>query len=79
MLNKIKNRTAWVDILGEKRNRINKYKKGSTNPCAKLSEKEIVEIRDKLKLGISRKTLREEYNVSKSLIQLIATNKTWNL
>lgn len=77
MLNKIKNRTAWADILGDKKNRNTKYKKGSSNPSAKLSEKQVIEIREKLKLNISRNTLREEYGVSKSLIQLIATNKSW--
>lgn len=79
MLNKIKNRTAWSDILGDKKDRCNKYRRGSNNPAAKLSEKEIIEIREKLKLGIPRKILKEEYNVSKSLIQFIATNKSWNL
>lgn len=77
MISKIKNRTAWADILGSKTERTNKYKKGSANPAAKLTETQVKQIRNKLLLGISRKELRETYNVSKSLIQAIATNKFW--
>jgi group I intron endonuclease len=79
MLNKIKNRTAWADILGEKRERTNKYKKGSNNPCSKLTNEIVKEIRDKLEKGVTRRQLREEYNVSKTLIQAVATNKHWKI
>jgi group I intron endonuclease len=77
MINKIKNRTAWVEVLGHKEERVNKYKKGSNNPAAKLTEVQVIEIREKLLSGTSRKELRDEYGVSKSLIQNIATNKSW--
>jgi group I intron endonuclease len=54
-----------------------KHLKGSDNPASKLTENKVKEIKRKLRENISRKILKEEYKVSKTLIQMIATGKAW--
>lgn len=51
--------------------------KGSLNHEAKLTEDSVREIKTKLSKGISRSQLVEEYNVSKTNIQMIATGESW--
>ena len=55
-----------------------KSRKGSTNGKAKLTEEQVEQIRERLKNNEKRSDLQKEYGVSKTLIQLIATNKVWN-
>lgn len=52
--------------------------KGSTNGFSKLNEKQVSEIKQKLINGVSRKKLKDEYNVSKSTIQGIAVGTWWS-
>ena len=51
--------------------------KGSKNGFSKLTEKEVIEIRNLYNMGVSKKDLSKKYNVHKSNIHYIVTNKTW--
>lgn len=51
--------------------------KGSDRWCAKLSESDVLNIRERLNCGEMGKDLSVEYGVSKSLISLIRNNKKW--
>lgn len=52
--------------------------KGEKHWCVKLTEKEVVEIRQKYKNGCyTQQNLAEQYNVSRECIKLIINNKTW--
>lgn len=55
------------------------YKKpcGIKNPAAKLTEKEVLEIREKHSKGICDTRLAKEYGVHHSNIYLIVTRKKW--
>lgn len=53
----------------------NKSTEGAHN--AKLTVEQVLEIKEKLKIGISRKELQAEYKISKTLVQLIATGQNW--
>lgn len=61
----------------EKIERTDKSRKGCTNGQSKLDDQKIKEIQEALKNGTSRRELQEKYNVSKSLIQQVATNNIW--
>ena len=54
-----------------------KARRGSANGAAKLDEKQVSEIKQKLIDGVPRKQLKDEYGVSKSLIQMIAVGTWW--
>lgn len=51
--------------------------RGSKSGAAKLTEKQVLEIRIKYKNGVSRTELLEEYGVDRSNIHLIVSNITW--
>lgn len=51
--------------------------KGMSNSQSKLTDELVGEIRTKLESGIDRKLIQEEYAISKSLVQQIATNQIW--
>ena len=51
--------------------------KGSKNGFSKLIEKEVIEIRNLYHIGISKNELSKRYNVHRSNIHYIVTNKTW--
>ncbi len=55
----------------------NPSKKGEENACAKLTEKEVIEIKNKIKKGEKNSILSKEYNVSSSTIADIKMNRTW--
>lgn len=78
IISRIKNRKAWSYLLGEvamERKPMNDH--GENNSQSKLKNEQVIEIRKKLMEGVSRKDLMKEYNVSKTLIQLIATGQMW--
>lgn len=52
--------------------------KGSKNGSATLNEDTVIQIKKDLLSGLSRKSVRERYNVSKSTVQGIATGDTWS-
>jgi hypothetical protein len=62
-------------------NRDRKY--GEKNPAAKISEKDVIEIRKnyvygkKSKQGKTKKELAKEYNTTFGIIKSIVLNKTW--
>lgn len=58
--------------------RENQMQKGSKNSQSKLSEEQAKNIRERLQAGEKRRDLQREYGVSKTLIQVIATNQAWN-
>lgn len=51
--------------------------KGENNNQSKLTEKIVKQIKDDLHAGVPRKELQDRYDVSKTLIQQIATNQIW--
>ena len=61
-------------------------RKGENNPSAKISEREVLEIRalyipskgGKIKDRLTKSQIAEMYKVSVSLIKRIVTNQTWN-
>ena len=61
----------------EKGRFIPKYKNGSKNCNAKLSEKDVIEIRKKSLNGYKLKELSKIYNVSYDTIRLISKRITW--
>lgn len=42
-----------------------------------LTEEQVIEIRKEHRKGVSRKSLKDKYNVSKSTIQFIINRRTW--
>lgn len=46
--------------------------------ASKLTEEKVFEIREKLRIGISRIDLSKEYNVHSESIRYIQTRRTWN-
>jgi hypothetical protein len=51
---------------------------GERNGRAKLSEKQVAEIRDLLKKGIAKKAIARTYGVSDTLIRYISVGKSWS-
>lgn len=51
--------------------------KSETNPKAKLTPTQILEIKNLIKKGIPGKEIAKEYNISPSAISRIKQNKTW--
>lgn len=76
---------GFVSVIknGKQRNRHrvvrpnHQSQKGSVNKAAKLSDAQIAEIQIELEKGSSRKSLQKLYNVSKTLIQMIAVGEIW--
>ncbi|USL89391.1 HNH homing endonuclease [Bacillus phage vB_BceH_LY2] len=60
----------------EKRNRA-KIRSGSGNIKAKLTEKQVIEIRELLTKGITPKEIIHKYGISKSTISKIKNNTLW--
>jgi hypothetical protein len=58
------------------KNRDNKAK-GSAAGQAKLTENQVIEIKQKLNLGIKQKIIAQEYNIDDSNISRIKTGKNW--
>jgi hypothetical protein len=60
---------------------VNNYRpttrKGERHPNAKLTEQDVLEIRQLSAEGVSRKSLQERFGVSKSAIGNIMTGRTW--
>lgn len=52
--------------------------KGSEQPNSKLDEDTVKEIKNKLASGVSRRSIQVEYKISKTLVQLIATEQIWS-
>jgi len=50
---------------------------GTTNPSAKLTVDEVIEIRKLHKTGHSLSHLSDKYNICRSNVHSIVTNKTW--
>jgi hypothetical protein len=51
---------------------------GENNPKAKLTYRQVLEIREKLTQGAKRSSLKNEYKVSIGTIQRIASGVGWN-
>lgn len=77
---------GWISAIkrGKARNseviqRTNRQsQKGSSNPASKLTEAQVTEILSQLSQGVPRRELQQKYNVSKTLIQMIATQRSWD-
>lgn len=55
----------------------NRQAKGSANGRAKLSERDVLEIRELLGKGVSSKNLASRFSVASSLISAIKSRKIW--
>ena len=66
-----------MDDKVKKNRQSRKGPQGSSHPRSKLTEKDVIDIRKKYSLGISRKELINEYIVSESTICLIILRKIW--
>ena len=53
------------------------YKRGGSHHRSKLDDDKVTEIIPKILSGVNRKLIAQEYGVSKSTIQDIASRKTW--
>jgi len=51
--------------------------KGEKNPNSKLSEQDIITIRNRKKEGVTHQELADEYNVTKTTISQIVNRKLW--
>lgn len=52
--------------------------KGETNPQAKLTRKDVIEIKTRLKRKESRRLIAADFDVTKSAINQIASGKNWS-
>ncbi len=62
---------------GTKIQRTPKYRKGQDQPNSKLTDEDVLSIKSKLAQKVKRSVIMEEFGVSKTLIQMIATGKAW--
>ena len=53
-------------------------RKGEKHPCSKLTEKDVIEIREHLQNGVPQKQLAKTYKVTKSSIYSIKYRKSWS-
>lgn len=51
--------------------------RGSKNPTAKLNEEQVRQMKIDSMEGMSRKDIKEKYEISKTLVALILTEETW--
>lgn len=61
----------------ETRRKISKAMQGENNPCAKLTEADIIEIREKRGVGMLLREIAESKNITQSLVSLIVNYKSW--
>lgn len=59
------------------RNSKNRQLKGIQMPLAKLSEEDVIEIKNLLLSGMKQKDIAQKYNIHSSIISEIKNNKTW--
>lgn len=52
--------------------------KGSLHGCAKLSEHDILAIRNLVQNGIKQRAIAEQYRIDQSSVSLIISGRTWN-
>jgi predicted XRE-type DNA-binding protein len=55
-----------------------KYRKGQDQPNSKLTDGDVLSIKNKLAQKVKRSVIMKEFGVSKTLVQLIATGKAWS-
>ena len=60
-----------------KANNISISARGENCPHSKLTEIEVIEIREKLRLGISQRQIANDYGVKQTSISAINSRKTW--
>jgi len=81
-LTKIKNGT-YKEVNRKPKNKeklhkqISELKRGSNNPCAKLNEKDVREIKILIRNGVKNKEIAKKFNVSDNAISSIKHNKRW--
>lgn len=51
--------------------------RGEESPCAKLTSKDVISIKQKRKAGMSTRKIAEDYGVSSSTISMITTGRNW--
>lgn len=54
-----------------------RYQRGSDRPAAKLTDDQIVEIREAYAHGAKQVDLADEYGITQGLVSLIVNGKRW--
>jgi hypothetical protein len=76
-VNYIVRNLKWKDSNYKPRLHPSSWNKGEDNGCAKLNWDTVHEIRDRLRNGETQAKLAIEFNVSPSVVNSIANNKSW--
>jgi predicted XRE-type DNA-binding protein/predicted GIY-YIG superfamily endonuclease len=58
--------------------RESRIQKGESVHTSKLKDNQVLEIKNKLAAGVSRSEIKKEYEISKTLVQMIATGQAWS-
>lgn len=66
------------DMVNKNRQRKNYDINGENNPAAKLTAKQVLEIRNLAQQKIKRKTIAQTFGVSLALIEKIISRSVWN-
>lgn len=77
----IKNLKTWTHVIHERDSELKEFHYisiGSHNPCSKLNEQKVREIKNRLSLGEQLTSIAKDYNVTRTLIGHIKRGKLWN-
>jgi hypothetical protein len=84
--NKRNNKISNLECIPQAANNLHAYRTGlkvpyerggSKNPAAKLTETEVIAIRELAAQGVSRKAIREKFGMSKYAIECVIKRKSW--
>lgn len=74
----IKNPFYGKNHTYEVKNILSKHRRGEGSPTAKLTEKDIIVIRELLSQNVKQKEIAKMFNIHNSQISRIKNNKTWS-
>lgn len=56
----------------------NGRRRGEKNPCAKLTDAQVIEIRRRLDLGETQRSVADVFGISRALVSFIKTRRLWS-